>query len=166
MLGAGATGITAGALAQEGRFKGLDPALLELAIPGDAVERAALAYLHANCGVSCHNTALDAAANPAGLNLRLEVGALGSPQATGAADAINKRPAPNAELVGLPARTYYDFRPGDPERSLVLVRMDFRGSETAMPPIGTHAIHQQGVDMVRAWIESMTEARGYPAPAP
>jgi hypothetical protein len=153
-------------LAQEGRLNG--PALLDLKIPGDAVEQAALAYLHANCGVSCHNTALDSAANPSGLNLRLDVGALANPLATGAAKGINRRPAPNAELVGLPARMYYNFRPGDPERSLVLVRMNFRGSEseTAMPPIGTHMIHQQGVAAVRAWIESMTEARGYPAPAP
>jgi hypothetical protein len=166
MLGEGASGVTARTLAQEGRLNGLDPALLDLKIPGDAVERGALAYLHANCGVSCHNTALDAAGNPSGLNLRLDVGAMGSPQATGAADGINQRPAPNAELVGLPNRMYYDIRPGDPDRSLVFVRMDFRGSETAMPPIGTHVIHQQGVDAVRAWIESMTEARGYPAAAP
>jgi hypothetical protein len=166
MLGEGATGVTARTLAQEGSLNGLDPLLLDLKIPGDTVERGALAYLHANCGVSCHNTALDAVGNPSGLNLRLEVAAMGSPHATGAADGINQRPAPNAELVGLPARTYYDIRPGDPDRSLVFVRMDFRGSETAMPPIGTHVIHQQGVDVVRAWIASMTEARGYPAPAP
>jgi hypothetical protein len=166
MLGTGATGVTAGMLAQEGRLNG--PALLDLKIPGDAVEQAALAYLHANCGVSCHNTALDSAANPSGLNLRLDVSALASPLMTGAAKGINRRPAPNAELVGLPARMYYNIRPGDPERSLILVRMDFRSSEseTAMPPIGTHVIHRQGVDAVRAWIASMTEARGYPAPAP
>jgi hypothetical protein len=166
MLGEGATGVTARTLAQDGLLNGLNPALLDLQIPGDPVERAALAYMHANCGVSCHNTSLDASANPAGLNLRLDVATLGNPLSTGAADAINQRPAPNAELVGLPTRVYYDVRPGDPDRSLMFVRMDLRGSETAMPPIGTHVIHQQGVDAVRAWIEAMTVERGYPAPAP
>jgi hypothetical protein len=166
MLGAGASGVTARTLSQEGLLNGLNPALLDLQIPGDPVERAALAYMHANCGVSCHNTSLDASANPAGLNLRLDVATLASPLSTGAADAINQRPAPNAELVGLPARMWYDIRPGDPDRSLMFVRMAIRGSETAMPPIGTHVIHQQGVDAVRAWIQAMTVERGYPAPAP
>jgi mono/diheme cytochrome c family protein len=69
-------------------------------------------------------------------------------------------------LGGLPEADYYDFRPGDPERSLSLARMIYRGSDTAMPPIGTHVVDEAGVEAVRAWIESMTEARGYPAPAP
>src|SRR5690606_8456785 len=134
----------------------------------DEVERAALTYLHANCGVSCHNTTLDATANPSGLYLRLEMGALDSVLSTGAAAGINQLPGPNAmfsDLPDQPEEPYYDFRPLDPERSLVLARMMFRGSETAMPPIGTHVAHQAGIDMVRAWIESMTEERGYPPPA-
>jgi hypothetical protein len=44
--------------------------------------------------------------------------------------------------------------------------MGVRGSDTGMPPLGTHVVHEEGVDAVRAWIESMTEERGYPAPAP
>ena len=166
MLGEGATGVTARSLAEEGRLGEFDPALLELEVPGDAVERAALTYLHANCGVSCHNTTVDATANPSGLYLRLEVDALDSPLSTGAAAGINQDPAPNAKLGGLPMLTYYDFRPGDPERSLVYARMGVRGSDTGMPPLGTHVVHEEGVDAVRAWIESMTEERGYPAPAP
>jgi hypothetical protein len=166
MLGEGATGVTAQSLADEGRFGDFDPALLEVDVPGDEIERAALSYLHANCGVSCHNTTVDATANPSGLYLRLEVDALESPLSTGAAAGINQDPAPNAKLGGLPMQTYYDFRPGDPERSLVFARMGVRGSETAMPPLGTHVVHEAGVDAIRAWIESMTEERGYPAPAP
>jgi len=27
-------------------------------------------------------------------------------------------------------------------------------------------VHEEGVAAVKAWIESMTEARGYPPPAP
>lgn len=166
MLGEGAMGVTARALAEQGRFSGLDPAFLELSVPGDEVERKALAYLHANCGVSCHNTTVDATANPSGLYLRLEVDSLESPHATSAATAINQLPGPNAKLGGLPEVMYYDFRPGDPARSLVFARMSHRGSETAMPPLGTHVVDPAGVAAVEAWIESMTEARGYPAASP
>lgn len=166
MLGEGASGVTAKDLAEADRLSGLDPALLERGVPGDEVEQAALAYLHANCGVSCHNTTLDATANPSGLYLRLEMDALESPLSTGAASAINQKPAPNAKLGGLPEVLYYDFRPGDPERSLVYARMRIRGSETAMPPVGTHVVHEEGVAAVKAWIESMTEERGYPPPEP
>lgn len=168
MLGEGATGVTARALADEGILSGLDPAWLDLKVPGDDVERAALAYLHANCGVSCHNTTVDATGNPSGLFLRLEVGAMDSPHATDAVKGINQKPAPNAKIgaLPLPADMYYDIRPGDPERSLVYARMVVRGSDAAMPPLGTHVVHQYGVDAVKAWIESMTEERGYPAPAP
>lgn len=168
MLGPGATGVTAQALADAGQLSGLESSYLEATVPGDTIEQAALSYLHANCGVSCHNTTLDATANPSGLYLRLEMDALDGVLSTGAAAGINQLPGPNAMFADLPdppSDAFYDFRPLDPARSLVLARMSFRGSDTAMPPLGTHVAHQEGVDKVRAWIESMTEERGYPAAA-
>jgi hypothetical protein len=168
-LGDGATGTTAEDLVAEALLDTRDAGLPDVAIPGDEVERAALAYLHVNCGVSCHNETTNATGRRSGLFLRLEIGELESPQTTDAATSgINRPPSPNAEMVGLleqPAG-YYDWLPLDPERSLSLVRMDFRGSATAMPPLGTHVVDQAGVEVVTAWIDSMTEARGYPPPAP
>lgn len=166
MLGEGATGVTAATLADADLLEGLDPAWLDLAPPGDSVEQAALAYLHANCGVSCHNTTLDATGNPSGLYLRLELDSMSNPLETAAASAINQHPAPNAKMGGLPELVYYDFRPGDPERSLVYARMNVRGSETAMPALGTHQVDPEGLSVVKAWIDAMTEERGYPPPAP
>ena len=169
MLGPGAEGVTAQDLADAGRFENLDPTWLELTLPGDEIEQAALTYLHANCGVSCHNTTPDATANPSGLYLRLNIDDLGSVQDTAAALAINQSPGPNAmfgDLPDQPTDPYYDFRPLDADRSLALARMKFRGSDTAMPPLGTHVADPEGVGVVEAWIESMTEERGYPAPAP
>ncbi len=167
LLGEGAAGLTARDLADQGRLEGLDPAWLDTAVPGDDVERAALNYLHTNCGVSCHNTTPDATGNPSGLYLRLDLDTLESVLTTSAAGGINHVPGANAMFSDLPDQPelpYYDFRPLDPERSLVLARMQFRGSETAMPPIGTHVADPYGVETVRAWIESMTVERGYPAP--
>jgi hypothetical protein len=169
MLAQGASDLTAKDLADEGWLSGVDENLLSLSIPGDEVERAALGYLHANCGISCHNTTTFAAANPSGLYLRLNVTQMESPQATAAVlSGLNREPGPNADLGQLPEPDldYYDFRPLDPERSLVLARMNYRGSDSAMPPLGTHQVDPEGVAAVRAWIESMSEERGYPAAEP
>jgi hypothetical protein len=100
--------------------------------------------------------------------LRLEVGEV-SVQTTGVVTSgINRVPSPNAEMVGLPVPEggYYDVRPGDPERSLLLARMGVRGTGTAMPPLGTHQVDEEGLATVTSWVQSMTEERGYPAPAP
>jgi hypothetical protein len=170
MLGAGASGVTARDLAQRGLFANLEPAWLEIAVPGDEVERLALGYLHANCGVSCHNETTNATAKPSGLFLRLEVAEMDRVLSTDAArSGINRVPSPNADygdLAASDAGDYYDFRPLDTVRSLSVARMAYRGSVAAMPPIASHQVHGEGVAVVKAWVESMTEARGYPAPAP
>jgi len=169
MLGTGATGATLATLAEDGWLSGLDENWLTLAIPGDEIERAALGYLHANCGVSCHNPTTFAEATSIGLYLRLNAGELESPHTTAATlTGINRDPSPHAEYGDLPEPdlVYYDFRPLDPARSLALARMDFRGSAAAMPPIASHVVDPAGIEIVTAWIESMTEERGYPAPAP
>ena len=53
--------------------------------------------------------------------------------------------------------------PLEPDSSLLLVRMQIRDTDAAMPRMGTNRVDDQGVQLVRDWIESMTEARGYPA---
>ncbi len=168
MLAEGASDLTARDLADEELLSGLDASLLNLSIPGDEVERPALGYLHANCGVSCHNTTTFAAANPSGLYLRLNVDEMSDVHTTAAAGGINHEPSPNADYSQLPEPDldYFDFRPLDPERSLVLARMNYRGSGSAMPPLGTHVVDPTGIELIRAWIESMTQERGYPAAAP
>jgi len=167
MLGPGATGVTLQLLHEEGWLSGLDETLLEVTIPGDELEVAALGYLHANCGVSCHNETTFAEANSSGLHLRLNTRDMGSVLTTAAVvTGINRQPGPNADYGDLPDPTlvYYDFRPLDPMRSLALARMNYRGSDTAMPPLGTHVVDPDGVAVVEAWILAMTQERGYPAP--
>lgn len=170
MLGPGATGVTARDLAASGRLKGATSALLDLEPPGDDVERTALTYMHANCGISCHNETTNAEGRPSGLFLRLQIRELDSVLSTGAATSgINRLPSPNADYGDLDkpkGGDFYDFRPLDPARSLSLARMRHRGSVTAMPPIGTHSVDPDGVAALTAWIETMTPARGYPAAAP
>lgn len=169
LLGEGATGITRDNLVELGLASSADSLALE--IPGDEVERAALGYLHANCGISCHNENPDAPARETALFLRLEAAELGSVQATDAfKSGMNKRPAENAKLEGLnaqiPLEEWLAIRPTDPSRSLLVERQKLRGVEGQMPRIATNQVDETGVELVTKWIERMTVEAGYPAPAP
>jgi len=172
LLGRGATGITRELLQSRGQLALGDASAPAptAEIPGDEIERAALGYLHANCGVSCHNDTAEARGKPSGLFLRLEAGELGSVATTDAVTTgINRPPSPNAETGGLrmpEAGQYYDFRPLDVERSLSVARMDMRGTAAQMPRIATNRVDQAGVNAIEAWVNHMTGERGYPAPAP
>jgi hypothetical protein len=104
-------------------------------------ERAALGYLHANCG-SCHTRQGDLR------DLGLEL------------DASLLRPgAALGSLLGVPSR----FRiagegasarvvPGDPARSVLIHRASSRNPSTQMPPLGTRIADEAALDLLGAWI--------------
>ncbi|MET0287811.1 MAG: hypothetical protein ABW352_25205 [Polyangiales bacterium] len=152
MLDADGTGVTPEWLAPL-----IEGELPRQIIPGNAVEKAALGYLHANCGISCHNDNPAAKARDSGLFLRLEVGELSSVRSTDAWKAINKQPSPNAKLDGLPTiqGSWVGIRPGDPDRSLLIARQRIRGFESQMPRIGTNIVDEQGTQTVADWIKAM-----------
>ncbi|WP_437525436.1 hypothetical protein WME79_38405 [Sorangium sp. So ce726] len=176
MLGEGATGLTRRDLVERGLVTWKDkdagaPDPLELSIPGDAVEKAALGYLHANCGVSCHNDSPRALAQESGFFTRLDHGALGSVLETPVwVTGLERAPSPNAPLSVLPpppgGGSYVDLRPLDTERSLMLVRMRRRNEDAAMPRQGTTQVDAEGVALIERWVQQMTPERGYPPPAP
>ncbi len=165
MLGPGAKGVTLATLTAENSITGTLPSPI-LSIPGNAVEQAALGYLHANCGVSCHNRNDDAKGKISGLFLRLDAGTLGSVQSTDAfVSGMNKPPNQNlpTAITNPASGVYVDIRPLDLERSLLLARMKIR-ADGQMPQIATRVVDQTGVDAVTAWVMGMTEAAGYPKP--
>jgi hypothetical protein len=163
MLGSGATYDRAQLAAL------IDGQLPAATIPGRDVERTALGYLHANCGVSCHNESTAAKAHDSGLYLRLEQGELATVQTTDAfRSAMNKPTAPNAKLDGLPPidGTWLSIRPGQPDRSLLVARQRIRGFESQMPRLGTNIVDTEGVQKVVDWIDAMPTLGGYPAAEP
>lgn len=108
-------------------------------------ERAALGYLHGNCA-SCHN----ARGSLASLGLELDY-----PLATAA-----RRPAPAIRTtLGKSSR----FQPageshlariegGSPERSTLVARLASRSPVAVMPPLGTRAVDEEALALVRDWI--------------
>lgn len=172
-----ATGLTYGELLSTGRLttsaSGGPPAASALQIPGKPGERAALGYLHSNCGVACHNATSPSPANLSGLHLKLKSDALGSVAATDTvATGANKKPGNNwPSQPPAPDGGWYAIHPGDVARSLVPARMAIRdldvdGGRAQMPPLVSHQVDDAGVAAVTSWIQSMTVDGGYPAPAP
>lgn len=120
--------------------------------PGDARTRAALGYLHANCG-HCHNP-FGSARPDSDMNLRLSVHDR-EPADTGAYRSTLERP-----LQAFSARTdVLRVAAGAPARSALLLRMQERGSDAQMPPLGSERADPEGIATIRRWIVGLS-ARG------
>jgi hypothetical protein len=130
------------ALVQQGRLTNA-PAVA-LVVPGDATERAALGYLHANCS-HCHNATRPAHDGPRcfdpenDFDFTLAVDDLGSTAET----------ATYRTVVGSA------IKPGDPGGSDALTRMNRRGFLRQMPPLATTQVDREAVANMRRWIEGL-----------
>jgi hypothetical protein len=133
-------------LVAAGLVRGLPPRLAAHPPRIDAPSpraRAALGYLHGNCA-SCHN-----GRGPlADLGLRLEQ-LVGRPGGSAAAlrTAVRRpsrfRPggAPGVRLV-----------PGDPDASVLLLRLASRDPFAQMPPFGTHVADEEAIALLSAFV--------------
>ncbi len=123
-------------------------------VPGSPGERAALEYLHVNCGLACHNPSFEAEAWWTGFYLKLEVGRLGAVTETSAYQTGVGVESYIADPLR-PDRYLMLIAPGAPEQSAVVYRDAQRGSEMQMPPLATHTVDDAGVAAVKAWIRSL-----------
>lgn len=112
--------------------------------PGNATAKAALGYLHSNCG-NCHNST-----GMATLRLRL----LTSDATVEDTDAYTTA-VEVASNFSVPGMTYR-IAPGNPSASVLTHRMHQRGSMAQMPPLGTEMVDATGTDAVEDWIATLT----------
>jgi hypothetical protein len=116
---------------------------LELHAAPDA--RAALGYLHANCG-HCHNQQRPPRAElrcfdpENGLDFLLRAGELGN---------VTQTAAYRTAVGGA-------IKPGDPDGSEVVARMSRRSRfPPSMPPLASERIDEHGLAVVKAWIRGL-----------
>ncbi len=109
--------------------------------------RAALGYLHANCG-NCHNPGGGLDVTNLLLRHLVAPGAAGEPAINTAVNKKGRFRIPGAE----PGSTYI-IRPGDSEHSSVFFRMSSRNPFYQMPPLGTKIVDAAGLRLIRDWIE-------------
>jgi hypothetical protein len=137
-------------LVARGLLRNLAPELLmkppRIAASSPA-ERAALGYLHGNCG-NCHNAEGPLAVLD--MTLAQRVGA----PAPGAV----LRSIVNVQSQFLPAGVPADaarVAPGRSADSVIAARMRSRNPIEQMPPLGTSAVDTEAVALVARWIESL-----------
>jgi hypothetical protein len=151
-----AKGVTLSRLVSEGRLTHPpDPAAPS--VPGGALDRQALGWLHMNCGVSCHNANPEAGASFAGLNLKLAANGPSDPLLTPAVRTAVKRAT---TALGFRDRNAPRIRivPGRPHESALYVRASSRAPALSMPPLATHLIDQEAVTALERWIGALPGA--------
>ncbi|MEZ5491320.1 MAG: hypothetical protein R3F50_13505 [Gammaproteobacteria bacterium] len=50
--------------------------------------------------------------------------------------------------------------PGEPEQSILLYRMQSVEPDEMMPELGRSLVHEEGLDLIRAWIEALEGSCG------
>ncbi|MEO6572201.1 MAG: hypothetical protein ABIP89_00080, partial [Polyangiaceae bacterium] len=147
---AGATGETMARLIADALIT--DAPATPLVIPGNATESAALGWLHANCGNSCHSASNYALAINTGFRMRLNAAQLSTVTGTDTyTTAVNVastyQPTPDAGLLRI--------KPADPAHSCVHYRDGSRVPSEQMPPLGTHIVDVAGLQLVDNWINTL-----------
>lgn len=117
----------------------------KIEIPGPALEREAIGYLHGNCA-NCHNPH-SPVFNTTALDLRFT---------WLKENTVNVRP----EKFATNDSTQVRIKPGAPEESLLfqLLARTFEDGTQFMPPLGTSRTDTVGIDLVRRWILSLGTA--------
>ncbi len=154
--GAGATGVTLSTLAAEGRLTSPPPSGTLPMSDADEKSAPALAWLHINCGASCHNANDDATGNATGLRLALVVDGAWN---VSSRDVVRTTVGVGAKMPAYAGETR--IAPGRADASLLVRLASTRGDPGAqMPPVGSRVTDDAGLATLRAWIDAM------PRPSP
>lgn len=139
-------------LVARGLIRNLSPALLErppVIAAASATARAALGYLHGNCG-HCHND--NGSPAPVGLVLAHSVtdAAASTERVLRSSLNVEGRYRPSAGTGAQPI-----IKPARPEQSVLPQRMRSRHAATQMPPLGTRTVDMEGVALIESWISQL-----------
>ncbi len=156
---AGATGLTLAQLASQGLVSPV-PSNVHLTIgdDGSGKDAPALAWLHVNCGVTCHNGNEGSSAFGAGMLLRLDPTVLdGGP----AAGWDPQRTTINVATISAALNGAPRIIPGDSADSVIVQLISARGAGTIqMPPIASTLVDTTDVAAVAAWIDAIPNDAG------
>jgi hypothetical protein len=142
-----APGVDLRYLVEKGLIVGLPRSLQETSpriMAASATERAALGYLHGNCG-HCHNE--QGSLSNIGLFLRHASGAVTEPAIASTIGQPVKKPAP-----GQSPDAVLRIEPGHPDRSGLMQRVASRYPALQMPPLGTEVVDSEAAELLRRWI--------------
>jgi hypothetical protein len=153
----GATGLTLGKVVATGLITPT-PALTSLTIGDDGTGLAAapLAWLHVNCGVTCHNDNSNSMAYGASQRLRLDPTLLDG-RSSSTFESLTTTVNQTADTPAWNGQTR--IVPGDPGDSLLVKLISNRGTDNPvnnqMPPIATLLVDGPDTQSVVAWVRAM-----------
>ncbi|MBM9594071.1 c-type cytochrome domain-containing protein [Roseitranquillus sediminis] len=139
------------ALIERGLITGLADDGAPRIVASGPVERAALGYLHGNCG-HCHTE--DGALAELGLDLAHDPEDSPASARTTTFDTPLRKPP-----AGLPEGVALRVIPGDPDASALLHRVASRDRLLQMPPLGTALVDEDAVALLEAWIAAQDKSR-------
>ena len=148
--------MTLGRLVAEGRLTS-PPKTTTLVIgdDGTALAAPALAWLHVNCGTTCHNRNSNATAWSTGMFLRLDPTALDGRSSKGF-DTLTTTIGVAETSPNWPGRSRIVAH--DPAHSLLYQLISHRGTGNQMPPIATSVVDEADIPLIAAWIEQLPAA--------
>ena len=141
--------VTLPTLVEQGKLQHLPTYLIRQAPrieASNAIGRAAMGYLHANCG-TCHTPDKDWPGR-LGMNLRHSVTVDVEPVLETAVGV----PTSKFHIPGLSKKETDRIRSGDPAHSVVPYRMGSRIAHRQMPPVGTALVDEEALELVKLWI--------------
>jgi hypothetical protein len=133
---------TLDALVEDGILS--DPPKRPIRLPGDATQRAALGYLHANCG-NCHNQNRPVREGPRCYDPRREIDFWLRTDRLAAVEATPAYASSIPEYI----------TPADPDDSRMITVVSRRGMFLHMPPLASEHVDETGVALLRRWIAGM-----------
>jgi hypothetical protein len=144
-------GVTLAQLIEEKLFN--VPPSDPLTIPGNETERAALGYLHANCG-HCHNNSDASVPYAKGIKVEfwLHADQLTEPSATATYQTtIGQNTQSSSGIGGV------RVVPGDLDSSVLYQRFMSTDPLLRMPPAGTEIRDMAGQEIIEAWVGGLAE---------
>jgi uncharacterized repeat protein (TIGR03806 family) len=125
-------------------FQGAEvyPSMIDYEDQSLPVTDRAMAYLDINCA-HCHSA--EGPASTSGLFLTYD-------QTDPLKLGINKTPVAAGKGAG---SFTFDIAPGQPDESILIYRMNSTEVGVAMPELGRSTVHQEGVELIRQWIQGL-----------
>lgn len=118
------------------------------------IERAALGYLHGNCG-QCHNDN----GSPPPVDVVLAQGTSDRP-----GKVLQSLLSASTRYRARGAQAARAIEPGRPDESMLVARMRSRNAQTQMPPLGTQVADSEALELIERWIRSQPQTRKEPSP--
>lgn len=142
-------GLTLAQLIEEKRFNA--PPSGPLTVPGNDAERAALGYLHANCG-HCHNDSDASVPYAKGIEMELWLHAdeLTQPSDTGTYQTTIAQNTQSSSGIG-----GVRVVPGDLQNSVLYQRFISTDALLRMPPVGTEITDPTGQQIIADWANEL-----------